>query len=38
MHTYLWIAGGKKYKFFGKCCVLTKWLIPNASNSKIYAD
>ena len=25
---YVWISGGKKCWFFGKYCVLTKWIIP----------
>ena len=27
-HTYVCVSGGKKYCFFRKFCVVTKWMIP----------
>ena len=26
MNMYFCVSGGKKYKFFGKFCVCTKWM------------
>ena len=27
-YTHVCVSGGKKYKFFGKVCVYTTWMIP----------
>ena len=31
INNYIYVSGGKKCQFFGKFCVLTKWMIPHSS-------
>ena len=35
MYTYVWVAGGKKRKRFGKFCAHFKWTNPKCSNLRI---
>ena len=35
INNYIYVSGGEKCQFFGKFCVLTKWMIPHSSCMRI---